>query len=121
MLSSCPSGAALAAAQAWIGRRRRQRLAWAADPALHRLAATSTTDIRCGESAGQVAAAGNAEQSRIDGRRRVGPLQSLAGTRPGDDITMQREGMSLQHGQLCITLLPDGSAPLLWRLGDRAW
>jgi hypothetical protein len=35
-----------ATAQAWIGRRRRQRLAWAADPALHRLAATVTTDIQ---------------------------------------------------------------------------
>jgi hypothetical protein len=34
---------------------------------------------------------------------------------------MQREGMSLQHGQLCITVLPDGSLPLLWLLGVRVW
>lgn len=83
-----------AEAQGWIGRRL--RLLWSQDPALQRLVNAVTTDIRFGEEARRSAARGDVVPSRLDGRRRVGPLQSLAGARPIDDLTVQLEGVQLE-------------------------
>ena len=84
--------------RALIGRRL--RLTWAEDPQLSRLVAAVTTDIRFGAPARRAAARGDVVPSRLDGRRRVGPLQSLAGARPLDDLTVQLEGVQLDGVQL---------------------
>ena len=91
-------------AQAWIGRRL--RLLWAEAPALQRLVNAVTTDIRFGEEARRSEARGDVVPSRLDGRRRVGPLQSLAGARPMDDLTVLLEGVQRQGEQLRIARPP---------------
>ena len=56
---------------------------------------TVTTTIELGKEARQAAAEGNEVPIRLDGRR-VGPLQSLAGARRRDDITVALEGVRLE-------------------------
>ena len=108
-------------AQAWIGRRL--RLAWAEDPALRRLVQAVTTDIRFGEQARRSAARGDVVPSRLNGRRQVGPLQSLAGARPADDLTVLLEGVQQVGDQLRIARPPvqiSGRWQALVRFEDRA-
>ncbi|MEO1001742.1 MAG: CPBP family glutamic-type intramembrane protease [Cyanobacteria bacterium J06638_7] len=81
-------------------------LRWAGQPRLQRLVRIVSTDIHLGESARQAAAAGNVVPTRLDGRRRVGPLQSLAGARPVDDISVSLEGVSLDGEELRIDRPP---------------
>ena len=71
---------------------RRLRLTWQERPELQRLVALVTTDIRFTAAARRAIAAGNVLPERLDGRRKVGPLQSLAGARPHDDVTVRLEG-----------------------------
>jgi predicted Abi (CAAX) family protease len=59
---------------------------------LQRLVALVTTDIHFTPAARRAIAAGNVLPERLDGRRRVGPLQSLAGARPHDDVIVRLEG-----------------------------
>ncbi len=91
-------------AQGWIGRRL--QLLWAETPALQRLVNAVTTDIRFGEAARRSEARGDVVPSRLDGRRQVGPLQTLAGARPMDDLTVLLEGVQRQGDQLRITRPP---------------
>jgi predicted Abi (CAAX) family protease len=86
--------------RAWIGSRRRLR--WAEDPELQRIVAAVTVDIRFGESARQVEAGFNVVPARLNGRNQVGPLQSLAGARPVDDVTVALEDVSLEPDGLTI-------------------
>lgn len=79
--------------QSLIGNRLRLR--WADRPQLQRLVETVTTTFYVGKEARQAAAEGNEVPSRLDGRR-VGPLQSLAGARRRDDLTVALEGVSLE-------------------------
>jgi predicted Abi (CAAX) family protease len=90
--------------QAWLGRRLRLR--WADQPQLERLVRTVSTDIRFGESARRAAAEFNVVPSRLDGRRDVGPLQSLAGARPADDVIVMLEQVSVNDGELHISRPP---------------
>lgn len=85
--------------QSLIGKRL--RLQWADRPELQRLVETVTTTIRLGQEARQAAAEGNEVPIRLDGRR-VGPLQSLAGARRRDDLTVALEAVSLE------ALTPEG-------------
>jgi predicted Abi (CAAX) family protease len=89
--------------QGLIGERLRLR--WADLPHLKQLVATVTTDIRLGEAARQARQEGNVVPTRLDGRR-VGPLQSLAGARPGDDLTVELEGVTVGEGELRIAHPP---------------
>lgn len=93
-----------AEAQSSIGRRL--RLLWAEDPALQRLVRAVTTDIRFGEQARLAAAQANVVPSRLNGRRQVGPLMSLAGARPADDLTVLLEGVRRHGDQLRIARPP---------------
>lgn len=91
---------------AWRGRiGERWRLRWADLPQLKRLVATVTTDIHLGVEAQRAAAAANVVPTRLDGRR-VGPLQSLAGARPDDDLTVLLEGVTVGEGELRIARPP---------------
>lgn len=85
--------------QAIIGQRLRLR--WADRPELQRLVDTVTTTIQLGKEAQQAAAEGNEVPIRLDGRR-VGPLETLAGARRRDDLTVALEGVTLE------VLTPEG-------------
>jgi predicted Abi (CAAX) family protease len=92
-----------AARRAWIGERRRLR--WADRPHLKRLVAAVTTTIHLTAEARQAEAQGNVVPTRLEGRR-VGPLQSLAGARPGDDLTVLLEGVTVGEKELRIAQPP---------------
>jgi len=92
-----------AAHQGLVGQRRRLR--WAALPHLQGLVAAVTTTIRLGETARRAAADGNVVPTRLNGRR-VGPLQSLAGSRPGDDLTVRLDGVTVEADALRIAQPP---------------
>ena len=81
------------AQQALLGRRL--RLQWAERPELQRLVASITTTIQLGQAAQAAAAEGNVVPTRLDGRR-VGPLQSLAGARPNDDVVVALDDVALE-------------------------
>ncbi|MCP9848345.1 CPBP family intramembrane metalloprotease [Cyanobium sp. Morenito 9A2] len=72
-------------------RGQRLRLSWTDDPRLSRLVRAVTTDIRLDAAARAASSDGNVVPLRLNGRRQVGPLQSLAGARPRDDITVELE------------------------------
>ncbi|SBO42233.1 type II CAAX prenyl endopeptidase Rce1 family protein [Cyanobium sp. NIES-981] len=90
--------------EALIGRR--VRLTWAELPRLRNLVDTVTTPVRLGQAAREAAAAANVVPSRLDGRLAVGPLQSLAGARPRDDMTVRLEGVSSDGDGLRIRRPP---------------
>jgi predicted Abi (CAAX) family protease len=75
---------------------RRLRLTWQDTPELLGMVRTVTTDIHLGEAARAASESGNVVPTRLDGRRLVGPLQSLAGARPNDDISVQLERVELE-------------------------
>ncbi len=70
---------------------QRLRLGWQERPALQAMVRTVSTDIRFDAAAQAAIAAGNVLPERLDGRRGVGPLQSLAGARPHDDVLVRLE------------------------------
>jgi predicted Abi (CAAX) family protease len=90
--------------QALIGSRRRLR--WADRPDLRRIVEAVTVDIRFGENARKLEASHNVVPSRLNGRDRVGPLQSLAGARPVDDVTVALEGVNVADDGLVISRPP---------------
>ncbi|CAK6695884.1 type II CAAX prenyl endopeptidase Rce1 family protein [Synechococcus sp. CBW1107] len=74
------------------------RLTWRDTPRLRALVEAVRTDIHLGAAADQAEAAGNVVPRRLDGRRRVGPLQSLAGARPNDDLQVRLEQVEVVAG-----------------------
>jgi predicted Abi (CAAX) family protease len=82
-----------AAAAHLVGRRL--PLAWSDQPRLRALVGLLTTDIHLGAEARSLSAQGNVVPWRLDGRSQVGPLQSLAGARPEDDLSVRLEGVEL--------------------------
>lgn len=74
---------------------RRLRLGWQQDPRLRQLVRAVTIDIRFDAAARAALADGNVVPARLDGRRLVGPLQSLAGARPRDDVTVELQDVAL--------------------------
>jgi len=101
-----------AAAAHLVGRRL--PLAWADQPRLRALVGLLTTDIHLGAEARSLAAQGNVVPWRLDGRSRVGPLQSLAGARPEDDLSVRLEGVELADpADLRASLPALGEGPVL--------
>jgi predicted Abi (CAAX) family protease len=84
---------------------QRLRLRWADLPHLKQLVATVTTEIRLGAEARKAQGEANVVPTRLDGRR-VGPLQTLAGARPGDDVSVLLEGVTPGKGELRISSPP---------------
>ena len=70
---------------------RRLRLGWQDDPLLRALVGKVSTSVRLGAEARLAAGQGNVVPSRLEGRGAVGPLQSLAGAHPHDDISVRLE------------------------------
>jgi predicted Abi (CAAX) family protease len=101
-----------AAAAQLVGRRL--PLAWSDQPRLRALVGLLTTDIHPGAEARSLAAQGNVVPWRLDGRSRVGPLQSLAGARPEDDLSVRLEGVELAAAADLRAPLPAlGEGPVL--------
>ncbi len=96
-IAQAPAGESLRAGQ-------RVQLRWADDPSLRALVQAVTTEVHLGEPADALERQGNVVPRRLDGRR-VGPLQSLAGARPHDDVTVALEEVSRET-------LPGGGAGL---------
>ncbi|MEB3321287.1 MAG: CPBP family glutamic-type intramembrane protease, partial [Synechococcaceae cyanobacterium] len=70
---------------------RRLRLTWQESADIRALVGAVRTGVRLGEAARRAAEAGNVVPTRLDGRPAVGPLESLAGARPHDDVTVRLE------------------------------
>ncbi|MCM1984968.1 CPBP family glutamic-type intramembrane protease [Lyngbya confervoides] len=68
------------------------KLTWQASPALETYLEKVTREVQLTQKAESFAAQGNIVPSRLNGRRAVGPLQSLAGARPQDDVAVKLAG-----------------------------
>ncbi len=76
---------------------QRLRLGWLDDPKLQALVGNVRTPVRLGAEAVLAAQQGNVVPTRLNGRADVGPLQSLAGAHPHDDITVALEAVQLDQ------------------------
>lgn len=65
------------------------KLTWKPGPDLEAYLAAVTRDLTFTPAANRAWEGGMIVPKRLDGRRRVGPLQSLAGARPFDDVTVR--------------------------------
>ncbi len=74
---------------------RRLRLGWQDDPLLRALVGKVSTPVRLGAEARLAAGQGNVVPRRLAGRGAVGPLQSLAGAHPHDDISVRLEQVEI--------------------------
>jgi predicted Abi (CAAX) family protease len=84
-----------AAAQAWLGQTL--RLEWATtDPQLQTAVQAVTRDLQFSADAQTSQAQGNLHPTRLNGRQQVGPLQSLAGAHPVDDVVVSLTGVMLR-------------------------
>jgi predicted Abi (CAAX) family protease len=79
-----------AEAQAWVGKT--VRLAWQPTPLTQAYVAKASRDVRFPPEVQKTLEAGILHPARLNGRNRVGPLQSLAGARPLDDVTVVLRG-----------------------------
>lgn len=85
---------------------QRLRLEWGDEPQLQELVRRVTTEIRFGAEASRARAGGNVLPDRLNGRRRVGPLQSLAGAHPHDDLVVALQPLAVEPGRLVIDCPP---------------
>ncbi|TVQ06517.1 MAG: CPBP family intramembrane metalloprotease [Leptolyngbya sp. DLM2.Bin27] len=68
---------------------QRVKLTWKPTNLTRGYVETVTTDITFNQQAESFLANGNVVPTRLNGRRQVGPLQSLAGARPNDDVSVR--------------------------------
>ncbi|MCS5697776.1 hypothetical protein NZK32_01775 [Cyanobium sp. FGCU-52] len=99
-----------AAHRALIGQRL--PLTWQADPLIDRLVALVTTDVRFTPEARQAVAGGWVLPQRLEGRRAVGPLASLAGARPQDDLQVSLEQVQVVPGAQGAAVLRIARPPI---------
>ena len=95
--------------EALVGQRL--RLGWRDAPMLRALVGKVSTPVRLGSQARLAAQQGNVVPTRLDGRNDVGPLQTLAGAHPHDDITVALEEVELERRD-GDTVLRIGRPPL---------
>lgn len=74
-------------AKAWEGKT--VRLEWRDDPRVAEYVETVTTDVQLSDRALESYHNGNVIPTRLNNRSQVGPLQSLAGARPQDDLIVR--------------------------------
>jgi predicted Abi (CAAX) family protease len=68
------------------------KVTWRDTPGTQTYVTEVTSDVEFTEKAENFGAGGNLVPFRLNGRKAVGPLQSLAGARPKDDITVKLVG-----------------------------
>ncbi|MGF1522246.1 MAG: type II CAAX prenyl endopeptidase Rce1 family protein [Leptolyngbyaceae cyanobacterium] len=75
------------------------KLTWQATPAIQSYVDAVTVDITFGATAARSRVQGDVVPSRLDGRQQVGPLQSLAGARPIDDVLVRLVGVEVDSDE----------------------
>ncbi len=88
------------------------RLTWQDIPQLQAYVQAVTTDIKFTEAAFKAQQNGNVLPERLNGRRQVGPLQSLAGARPHDDMIVRLEQVDVVPNPTGPPSLKIGQMPL---------
>ncbi|NJM47109.1 MAG: CPBP family intramembrane metalloprotease domain-containing protein [Alkalinema sp. RU_4_3] len=84
--------------QSLIGQK--VRLEWRSTEATQQYVAAVTKDVRFGAAVAESQRKGNLHPERLDGRSQVGPLQSLAGAHPEDDVLVTLdEAMVVRVGE----------------------
>ncbi len=80
---------------------QRVKLTWKLTDLAQAYVETVTTDITFSPQAERFLANGNVVPTRLNGRQQVGPLQSLAGARPRDDVSVRlvEAELTTQNGQ----------------------
>ncbi|MFG6104720.1 CPBP family glutamic-type intramembrane protease [Leptothoe sp. EHU-05/26/07-4] len=81
-------------------------LTWQADASLAASVNLVSRDLRFGAEADESQQAGNVHPQRLDGWQTVGPLQSLAGARPQDDVMVSLAGVRRKEDGLTIAQEP---------------
>lgn len=76
------------------------RLQWQDNPDVQARIKRVQQDIKLSAEAHQSLKQGNIHPKRLDGRRQVGPLQSLAGARPTDDLLVRLKEVQVVPGPL---------------------
>ncbi len=71
-----------------------------------------TTDVALSDVAYSYQDRGNVMPTRLDGRPQVGPLQSLAGTRPNDDVVVKLHGVTVVHNDENVPVLRVDQEPV---------
>ncbi|MEM8603585.1 MAG: CPBP family glutamic-type intramembrane protease [Cyanobacteria bacterium P01_H01_bin.121] len=71
------------------------KLTWQETPELQAYLAAVTVDVAFGDTAARSRVKGDVVPNRLDGRQHVGPLQSLAGARPIDDVLVRLAGVEM--------------------------
>ena len=84
-------------AKALVGQK--VRLGWNKSPYTTSYVKAVTTDVNVSTAAKKFQARGNVIPNRLDGRSQVGPLQSLAGARPEDDVMVRLESVVLSQDE----------------------
>jgi predicted Abi (CAAX) family protease len=93
---------------------QRVRLAWSQNSAVQRDVAAVTVDVQFTPEVEKLRrTTGNLYPERLNGRSRVGPLQSLAGARPQDDVIVTLEQTTLNQRSDGKTELQIEAEPLL--------
>ena len=82
-------------AEALIGQK--VPLGWNKTPDTQSYVRSVTTDVNITPEAKNYQAKGNVIPTRLDGRSQVGPLQSLAGSRPQDDVIVRLKSVVLSE------------------------
>ena len=94
-------------AEALIGKKI--ALTWYKTPYTESYVKAVTTDVNITPTAKNYQAKGNVIPTRLDGRKQVGPLESLAGSRPHDDMIVRLESVVIskdtQGNPLLLTKL----------------
>ncbi|GAB4467489.1 MAG: hypothetical protein OHK0037_24300 [Elainellaceae cyanobacterium] len=83
--------------RAWVGQT--VRLAWQPTPLAQAYVSKASRDVRFAPAVQKTLEKGVIHPIRLNGRDRVGPLQSLAGGHPYDDVTVVLRGTVTPEGQ----------------------
>ncbi|MEO0458114.1 MAG: CPBP family intramembrane glutamate endopeptidase, partial [Cyanobacteria bacterium P01_A01_bin.114] len=81
----------------WVGKT--MTLTWQTTPALDSYVSLVARDITFRDETEISQQQGNVHPARLDGWRQVGPLQSLAGARPHDDVLVALSGVQFRGGE----------------------
>jgi predicted Abi (CAAX) family protease len=88
------------------------RLTWQDLPRLQAYVKAVTTDVQFDDAALNAQQRGDVVPQRLNGRKQVGPLQSLAGARPQDDIIVRLEGVKVATNPAGPAVLQIAQAPV---------
>lgn len=90
------------------------RLGWSQNPNTQTYVQTATRDVQFPPDVQKSIDAGRIHPTRLNGRQQVGPLQSLAGFRPQDDVTVGLAGeVQIEGNAIAAPPIPGTTTPTL--------